>query len=267
MRLRALFSVVALAASALVTAPPARAQAEYKSNDAQRFKQYKGAIAKYERALKLLDKKDNEGALDALAVSIQEMPDYPEAHFLSARILYSEREYTRALGEIVAARDGFEKTSDLREGMHADRRTALAERVRRKDVAISEQNARLSKATPEQRQQIENLIGRLQNEKFEIERELHEYRPDPQGVPARYSCLHGNILLRLGKDPEAIAQYEEALKADPAYGEAANNLASLYHVNGKHERALEVVTGAEKLGAVLHPELKKSIQAALARPK
>ena len=62
-----------------------------------------------------------------------------------------------------------------------------------------------------------------------------------------------------------IKANEEALKSDPAWGEAANNLASLYHVAGKHERALEIVTEAEKLGAPLHPELRKSIEAALAR--
>ena len=265
MRRNRLLPIVALALGAFAPALPAAAQEEHRATDAQRLRRYKGAIAKYERALRLLEKNDRDGALDALAVSVQEMPDFPDAHFLRARLLYGAKDYSRALEEIVAARAAYERTADLRAGMQADRRKALTERLRAKDAAISEQSGRLGKASADQRQQIERLVSRLQGERFDIERELHEHRPDPQGVPARYSSLHGNVLLRLGRDAEAISQYEEALKSDPAWGEAANNLASLYHVAGKHERALEIVTEAEKLGAPLHPELRKSIEAALAR--
>lgn len=255
----------ALGFATLLSARPALAQAEYRTTDAQRISKYKGAITAYEKALKLMDKKDLDGALDALVVSVQEMPDFPDSHFLMARILYSEKEYTRALGEMVLAREGFERTADLRESMLKDRRRVLSDRIRQKDVAISEQTARMATVPQEQRQRIQMVIDRLQLERQDLERQVQEYNQAPTQVPSRYSCLHGNILLRLDRNPEAIAQYEEALKTDPGYGEAANNLASIYHVSGQNRKAMDVVTEAQKRGAKLHPELAKSIEAALAK--
>ena len=249
----------------LLSAHPGLAQAEYRTIDAQRISNYKGAVTAYEKALKLMEKKDLDGALDALVVSVQAMPDFPDSHFLMARILYSEKEYTRSLGEMVLAREGFERTADLRESMLKDRRRALSDRIRQKDVAISEQTARMATVPPEQRQRIQMVIDRLQREKQDLARQVQEYDFAPTLVPARYNCLHGNILLRLDRNPEAIAQYEEALKSDPGYGEAANNLASLYHVAGQNRKAMDIVTEAQKRGAKLHPELAKSIEAALAR--
>lgn len=255
----------ALGLAMLLSAHPGPAQAEYRTIDAQRISNYRGAVAAYEKALKLMDKKDLDGALDALVVSVQAMPDFPDSHFLMARILYSEKEFTRSLGEMVLAREGFERTADLRESMLKDRRRALSDRIRQKDVAISEQTSRMATVSPEQRQKIQMVIDRLQLERQDLLRLVQESSQAPTLVPARYSCLHGNILLRLDRDPEAIAQYEEALKTDPGYGEAANNLASLYHVSGQNRKAMEIVTEAQKRGAKLHPELAKSIEAALAR--
>ena len=74
--------------------------------DAQRISNYKGAVTAYGKALKLMKNKDLDGALDALAVSVEEMPDYPDGHYLKARILHAEKEYTRSLGEIELARRG-----------------------------------------------------------------------------------------------------------------------------------------------------------------
>lgn len=255
----------ALGLAMLLSAHPGLAQAEYRTIDAQRISNYKGAVAAYEKALKLMDKKDLDGALDALVVSVQEMPDFPDSHFLMARILYTEKEYTRALGEMVLAREGFERTTDLRESMAKDRRKAFSDRIRQKDVAISEQAARMATVSPEQRQKVQMVIDRLQLERQDLERQVQEYSLAPTRAPARYSCLHGNILLRLDKGPEAIAQYEETLKTDPGYGEAANNLASIYHMSGQNRKAMDIVTEAQKRGAKLHPELAKSIEGALAK--
>jgi Flp pilus assembly protein TadD len=166
---------------------------------------------------------------------------------------------------MVLAREGFERTADLRESMLKDRRKVFSDRIRQKDVAISEQTSLMATVSQEQRQKIQMVIDRLQLERQDLERQVLEYNQAPTLVPARYTCLHGNILLRLDRNSEAIAQYEEALKTDPGYGEAANNLASIYHVSGRNRKAMEVVTEAQKRGAKLHPELAKSIEAALAR--
>jgi tetratricopeptide (TPR) repeat protein len=261
------FLVVALACATLLSSGPGLSQAEYDKTDAQRFSKFRSATVSYEKALKLLSKKDRDGALKALAACFEQEPEYPEGRFLMARLLYAEKEYTRALGEIILATSGHEKTADLREKMQWDRRKAISERVRGKDTAISEQTGRMATLPMDQRSMVEMEINRLQQEKAVLERELEDTNRGPLLVPARFSSLHGNILLRLDRLPEAVKQYEEALKAEPGFGEAANNLASVYHSAGQHQKALDVATEAQKRGATLHPELVKSIESALAKAK
>jgi tetratricopeptide (TPR) repeat protein len=255
----------ALGVATLLSARTGLAQAEFRATDAQRVTQYKGAAVAFEKALGYMDKKDRDGALDSLNTCFEQMPDFPEGHFLKARILYSEKEFTQALPEIVKAEAGHESTADLRETMYKDRQRALQDRIKKKDDAIRDQKTLAASLPMEQRQKVYDKINQMEGEKEILVREVMEFSKGPVPIPARYSTLHGNILLRLDKLPEATTQYEAALKVDPAYGEAANNLASIYHMSGQNEKAMEIVTEARKRGAKLHPELAKSIEAALAK--
>ena len=251
----------------LLVSGAALAQDLYTSTDAQRVSAYKGASVAYEKALGKMKEKDLDGALDALVVCFEQMPDYPDGHFLKARILYTEKEYTRALGEIEAARAGWEKVADLRDRMEKGKRKPIEERIQSKDQAIYDQRTLLATAPPERRRQIEDKISQLQNERDVLVRELQQWTVAPESVPAPYSALHGTILLRLDRPAEAIPRYEEALATDPGSSEAANNLASIYHLSGKNEKAMEIVQSAKKRGAKLHPDLEQSIAAALAAKK
>ncbi|MBK6403571.1 MAG: hypothetical protein IPF66_00185 [Holophagales bacterium] len=64
-----------------------------------------------------------------------------------------------------------------------------------------------------------------------------------------------------------MIQYELALKANPGYGEAANNLAALHYSARRYDEAAGVVKEAEGRGVVINPELKKAIEAARAQPR
>ena len=48
----------------------------------------------------------------------------------------------------------------------------------------------------------------------------------------------GTLCMQQGRYPEAIAAYEQALKADPTFGEAWNNLAIAYQNIGQDDKAL-----------------------------
>ena len=253
--------------AALLAAAAAPAQDLYKDSDAQRVAAYKGASVAYEKALGKMRAKDLDGALDALVTCFEQMPDYPDGHFLKARILYTEKEYTRALGEVEAARAGWEKVADLRDRMEKGKRKPIEERIQSKDQAIYDQRSLLATAPPEQRRMIEARIQQLQFERDTLVRELQQWNVAPERVPAPYSALHGTILLRLDRPDEAVPRFEEALATDPGSSEAANNLASIYHLSGKNEKAMEIVQAAKKQGAKLHPDLEKSIAAALAAKK
>ena len=49
----------------------------------------------------------------------------------------------------------------------------------------------------------------------------------------------GNLCMHQGRYPEAIAAYQKAVKGDPTFGEAWNNLAIAYQNLGEDEKAIE----------------------------
>ncbi len=59
----------------------------------------------------------------------------------------------------------------------------------------------------------------------------------------------GEFCLGAGKDDEAIAAFEEAVKIDPAFTEAWQQLAMLYEKKGNSKKALEAFRRAKKVAA------------------
>lgn len=62
--------------------------------------------------------------------------------------------------------------------------------------------------------------------------------PLPQTETVADSFTLGNLCMQQGRYPEAIAAYETALKADPSFAEAWNNLAIAYQNTGQDEKAM-----------------------------
>lgn len=228
--------VVAFAILSFFSSLPVFAQAQGRSNDAQDLRRAKDAEVALYTAETLLAEEDRDGAFEALRVCLESYPDLPDARFLRARLFYSGGEYTRALDEIRQADEGLRKILALRERMQWARARSLRA-----------------------------AGGRIVGETDMSKRALLEtvYLPEP--IPALYSLLHGNILLRLDRLAEAVEKYEEALDVDPGLEAAANNLASVYYAEGQHARAMDVVTRARKRGATVTPELIRAIEDALAR--
>ena len=62
--------------------------------------------------------------------------------------------------------------------------------------------------------------------------------PLPQTEKVTDAYTLGNLCLQQGRYPEAIAAYETALKADPSFAEAWNNLAIAYQDLGQDDKAM-----------------------------
>jgi len=60
--------------------------------------------------------------------------------------------------------------------------------------------------------------------------------PDTEAVADAFTL--GNLCMQQGHYPEAIAAYETALKADPSFAEAWNNLAIAYQNLGQDDKAM-----------------------------
>ena len=62
--------------------------------------------------------------------------------------------------------------------------------------------------------------------------------PLPQTEKVADSFTLGNLCMQQGRYQEAIAAYDEAIKADPSFGEAWNNLAIAYQNMGQDDKAM-----------------------------
>ncbi len=59
----------------------------------------------------------------------------------------------------------------------------------------------------------------------------------------------GEFCMQAGKDDEAIVAFEEAVRIDPAFNEAWQQLALLYEKKGNSKKALEAFRRAKKIAA------------------
>ncbi|HYN40288.1 MAG TPA: tetratricopeptide repeat protein, partial [Thermoanaerobaculia bacterium] len=241
------------------------AQSEYQNLDAQLVRRYRDAEVVYGKARARFDKKDFEGTRKELDACLKLIPAHAEAHLLLAKVLYVDKDFAQALVEVERAKAGHDATAAIMAKIQADRMSELRKRAREKDNSIAERNAQAAKVPGSLA--LQQPSTQVDYEKDEINRILNAQRPDPSGIPAEYFFFHGNVLLRLQRPAEAVAQYEEALKINPAYGEAANNLAALYFSARQYEKARGVATTAEGNGVVVNPELKKAIESALQQPR
>jgi len=62
---------------------------------------------------------------------------------------------------------------------------------------------------------------------------------------------------------QSLLQYLETIKRNPQYGNAYNNIAFLYYIEGKYEKALEYLEMAEKKGIKINSEFKRAILKAI----
>ena len=224
------------------------AQSEVQTVDAQLVRRYREAEVAYGKGREHFERKDFEGTRRELGACFQSIPSYPDAHFLLAKVFYIEKDYPQALKAIERAKAGYRTLATILATLQEDRLSEMRTRI--------QEQADLAAA-------FGRWISRPEPEGREIDRILYAQRSDRNELPAEYSFFHGNVLLRLNRPAEAAAQYEEALKTDPACGEAANNLAALYHSARLDEKAREVVTKAESNGVVVNSELKNEIDIAL----
>ncbi|MEA3213048.1 MAG: hypothetical protein QOE70_6105 [Chthoniobacter sp.] len=57
----------------------------------------------------------------------------------------------------------------------------------------------------------------------------------------------GTFCLKAGQDAAAIEAFEEAVKLDPTFADAWQNLAALYEKNGDEKKAMEAFRRAKKI--------------------
>jgi tetratricopeptide (TPR) repeat protein len=174
------------------------------------------------------------------------------AHYSLGQTYMSMKEYPKAVIAFTGARDAFRQGAAL----------AAIDQVKadqRRDEEIRELRAGIrmyQSARPGSVQQPENAILRLESRIKELETFKQKGASGALDVPAEFSLALGSAYFRTGSLPDAQREYEAAVKVRPKFGEAHNNLAVVYMLQGKLPEAEVHVQAAEKAGFHVNPQLK-----------
>jgi Flp pilus assembly protein TadD len=139
---------------------------------------------------------------------------------------------------------------------------AAADRRLRDQLQASRDYGRqLQRMSATQSPGLAAAIERNQNEQRQLEARLNRSKgAPPLPVPAGLSMALGSAYYRTGDLEGAEREYLEAVKVDPAFGEAHNNLAVLYMLSGRLDQAELEVALAEKAGFKVNPRLRDDLK-------
>lgn len=226
-------------------------------------RQYREALPHYDKAVKAFSRNDHEAARRELDKAIAAMPQYSYAHLLMAKTWYLSRRYDEALPAIERAETAWREFA----GIAADAKSEKGEALLRRRRALQDQINTLQEdfrqaLRQDQRDRLQNYIITLQHQIDEIDRDQVSQTPtETAALPSEYSFVHGNILLRMNRLIDAEPQYLRAIEVNPKYGEAFNNLASLYFQAGRLEEARSVLAQARGRGLPINLDLERAVAA------
>lgn len=222
------------------------------------------AKAAYDDAAKAYQAKDYKRAEKELALCLERVPTYSEAHLLWAKLHYARKEFAEALSRMELAESTWDESVERLKRQQSERWEEIQRRRRAIDEKIREDKTTLAgNLSREARSLVQGAVDQGYEQLREIDRLLAEPQPLPEAMPAEYPFFHGNILLRLQRRDDAAAKYHEALRIKPDYPEAVNNLAALYLGANLPREALEVIEAAEAVGVTVNPELRQAVLAAI----
>ncbi len=248
---------MALIVGALLLMLPLAAQKNSNHEEGKTLENYKRAKVHFLKGAEYLSKGKLEKVQKEIDASLEIFPDYSDARFLSAQLLYQQGQYESALKEIESAKSGFNTIKEFYYNSYQDYINDLREERDQKNNRIQEWEQELL-ATPAAKQN-NTTIAELKAVVAVLDNRLRESVPKAIDAPADYHYVHGNILFKMKRYAEARGFYEAAVQADPRHANAYNNLISILFAQGDKGNALKYVEQAEANGVTVNERLKKAV--------
>ena len=230
----------------------------------------KELAAKWERANALFLKgkdyfsgKEFAKAEAEFKACLEVLPEHADALFFLAQVDYLKDDLTGALAGIKKAEAAHAAMMGAHSFIDSERRKALLDERAKKEQEIAFMEETLFAGDCKTEQELLKLpesIEALRREISELNTLLNEQsRPERRALPADYPYIHGNILFKMNKFPEAGSQYLKAIEADAGHLRAHNNLINLCYITRDYEKALMYIKQAEANGVEVNPKLKEAV--------
>lgn len=183
-------------------------------------------------------------------------PSFEDAHYGVGRAHMMLRQYGQAIAAYTRCRDLYEAQAGRHFASREEAQRYRRDRLAEIDAVIRdyEQSAQTART--------QGRLRQLQDQRREIAQTVDRGSDIGAGhrVPAFVSLALGSAYFRSGRIADAEREYKAAIAAQPATGEAHNNLAVVYFETGRLDDAVRSVKAAEKAGYRVHPALKQDIE-------
>lgn len=235
-------------------------------NEAQDFKIAKGL---YQKGEQLFKKGNYNKAEKTFNECLDKFPKYANADYFLGRIYYQQKDYLRALEHMEKAKENYQFIADLGVSTQLEYMEKLRQQKHQveEDIRTLKQQmtggSSSSRTNPRANTQAESQIASLEKTRDMINDRLRAPVPEKAEPPADFFYVHGNILFKLKKYKEAFDQYHEAVRINPGHGNAYVNLANMYFMAKKYQKALFYLEKAESCGAAVNPEFRKALYKAM----
>jgi tetratricopeptide (TPR) repeat protein len=188
--------------------------------------------------------------------AVQIDPHYDAAFYGLGQVYMATKRYPEAVRAYLDSREAFKGAVAAERAGAADAEKRLRDQIQ----ALKDNVARLER-TATQSANAQNEIYRERDMIRQLEIRLNRFNTGGvTPVPAGLSMALGSAYFRTGDTESAEREYLEAIKADPQFGEAHNNLAVIYMLSGRIEQANQEVALAEKAGFRVSPQFKQDLK-------
>jgi tetratricopeptide (TPR) repeat protein len=183
-------------------------------------------------------------------------PLYDAAFYGLGQLYMIKKQYDDAIRAYQDSRNAFKASAEAR----ATDKVSTDRRIRDQIQAINDYVRSLERAGARGNP---NLAADLQRQRVRIrqlEAQLTLSAGSMPDIPAGLSLAIGSAFFRTGNFFEAEREYLEAVRVDPGFGEAHNNLAVVYLLTNRLDLAEREIALAEKAGFKVSPDLKADLK-------
>jgi Flp pilus assembly protein TadD len=230
---------IVLAAAAVVDA------ADHQLADPPRRRQ---ALEMYRAGQELMSRERFDEAAEAFRKSIERDPLLSVAHYQLGQAYMNLRRFTSATLAYQGAIEAMRTLHGLEQASRFEVDKQREEEIRELRVEMSQALA----SSPLKRVVLEQRVHDLEKQSRSM--------GGPFRAPAFVLLALGSAHFRNGELEVAEAEWKAALEADPKYGEAHNNLAVVYMMNGRLQDAEAEIKLADKYGFRMNPQFKEDLK-------
>ena len=185
-------------------------------------------------------------------------PLHDAAFYGLGQVYMATKQYNQAVRAYLDSRRAFESSlaADKFDAAAADRR------LRDQLQASKDYGRQLQRMSATQSPTLAAAIERNREEQRQLESRLSRSKgAAPLPVPAGLSMALGSAYYRVGDIESAEREYREAVKVDPAFGEAHNNLAVVLMLTARYDEATREIELAQKAGFRVSERFKDDLKA------